>query len=239
MFKKNNAKICLFDMNGTLIDLAALDPFFREIFGHASFRKLWTERVLQTSFALSLAGRFESFQRIMEETFLTMVREQRAELDSSQKADFKKRLSELPIFYDVREGLQIFRQNGYRLIALTNSSIREAKHLLEVLGIDDLIQEVFSVEDVKEYKPGPNPYLHVANEINVSPARMWVVSGHAWDVMGAKEAGYQTALLDRPECGLNHCYTAPDVKEHDLVELAQEVVNKDKGFLENIMHFSI
>lgn len=239
MFRKNNAKICLFDMNGTLIDLAALDPFFREIFGHASFRKLWTERVLQTCFALSLAQKFENHQRIMEETFLTMVREQRAELVSAQRADFKKRLSELPIFFDVREGLELFRQNGYRLIALTNSSAREAHRHLETCGIDDLIEEVFSVEDVKEYRPAANPYLHVANEINVSPARMWMISGHAWDVTGAKEAGYQTALLDRPECGLNHCFSAPDLKEHDLVELAQEVVNRDKGFLENIMHFSI
>lgn len=34
-------RICVFDVNGTLLDLGTLDPHFERIFGDASMRQPW------------------------------------------------------------------------------------------------------------------------------------------------------------------------------------------------------
>ena len=35
------ARVCVFDVNETLLDLGALDPHFERIFGDASMRQAW------------------------------------------------------------------------------------------------------------------------------------------------------------------------------------------------------
>jgi hypothetical protein len=44
-------RICVFDVNETLLDLTALDPPFEAAFGRSAVRREWFGQMLQSAFA--------------------------------------------------------------------------------------------------------------------------------------------------------------------------------------------
>ena len=50
-------RILAFDVNETLLDLAALDPLFERAFGDAAVRPQWFAQMLQLAFVGSITGR--------------------------------------------------------------------------------------------------------------------------------------------------------------------------------------
>ena len=51
----------VFDVNETLLDLAALDAPFAEVFGDASVRALWFAQVLQSALVGNSIGKYSNF----------------------------------------------------------------------------------------------------------------------------------------------------------------------------------
>ena len=47
-------RVCVFDVNETLLDLAALDTLFERVFGDASVRRLWFNQMLQSAFVATI-----------------------------------------------------------------------------------------------------------------------------------------------------------------------------------------
>ena len=50
-------RIIVFDVNETLLDLAALDPYFERAFGDVAARKEWFARMLRTAFVSVITDR--------------------------------------------------------------------------------------------------------------------------------------------------------------------------------------
>jgi 2-haloacid dehalogenase len=66
----------VFDVNETLLDLAAMDPMFERHFGDASVRREWFAQVLMTTLTMTLVGDYANFAKIGEAA-LAMVSERR------------------------------------------------------------------------------------------------------------------------------------------------------------------
>ena len=56
--------VCVFDVNETLLDLAALDSHFERIFGDARVRRLWFSQLLQSALVTSVLNDYTDFGRI-------------------------------------------------------------------------------------------------------------------------------------------------------------------------------
>jgi len=54
-------RVLAFDVNETLLDLAALDPLFEDAFGDAAARKQWFALMLQVAFVGGLTDRYVDF----------------------------------------------------------------------------------------------------------------------------------------------------------------------------------
>jgi phosphoserine phosphatase len=54
-------RVCVFDVNETLLDLAALDPLFERVFGDASVRRLWFNQMLQSAFVATMTDAYVTF----------------------------------------------------------------------------------------------------------------------------------------------------------------------------------
>ena len=50
------ARVCVFDVNETLLDLGALDPHFEQIFGDAGVRRAWFLQLLQSALVATVTG---------------------------------------------------------------------------------------------------------------------------------------------------------------------------------------
>jgi 2-haloacid dehalogenase len=53
--------VCVFDVNETLLDLAALDPLFERTFGDAAVRGRWFAQMLQLALTATITGEYRPF----------------------------------------------------------------------------------------------------------------------------------------------------------------------------------
>ena len=57
-------RICVFDVNETLLDLQALDPYFKKIFGDATIRKQWFGQFIQSALVATITDVYTPFGKI-------------------------------------------------------------------------------------------------------------------------------------------------------------------------------
>ena len=109
--------------------------------------------------------------------------------------------------------------DGFRLVSLTNSSAIGVETQFKNAGLTDLFEKRYSVDSVKKFKPHPDTYRMVLEDLGVQPGEVLMVAAHAWDLAGAKNVGLQTAFVQRPGKTLYPNVARPDYVVKDLVEL--------------------
>lgn len=102
------------------------------------------------------------------------------------------------------------------MVTLTNSAPVAVEQQLKNAGLTDLFERSFSVDAVKRFKPAPEPYRHVAQELGVSIGDLRMVAAHAWDVVGAIRAGCLAAFIARPGKVLYPLGPKPDIVASDF-----------------------
>lgn len=149
-------------------------------------------------------GSAELARTLHHATSLTLVGEFRplSELAASVDESLAQTLSEAEPHGDTREALTKLADAGLAAYVLTNGSADETRARFAHGGLGDLVADVFSVEDVRRYKPDPAPYAHAARTIGRAPGELAFVSAHGWDVIGANRAGYQAVWIEREDWSL-------------------------------------
>lgn len=216
--------ILAFDVNETLLDLAALDPHFERTFGNAAVRKEWFTQALQLVFVSTVTGAYSDFGKIFDAALGVIEERHRKSLSSEQRSAILATVSQLPAHSDVPDGLQRLRDAGFRLVSLTNSTALVANKQLEHSGLKPYFERIFSADSVQRLKPAPEPYHMVAREMGVQVSDICLVAAHAWDVTGAKRAGCGTAFIARPGQILDSLAPKPDVIATDLADLASQLL---------------
>jgi 2-haloacid dehalogenase len=132
----------------------------------------------------------------------------------------------MPAHPDVADGLATLRDNGYRLVTLTNSPPNPGvPSPLESAGLGGYFERQFSVDACCTFKPARDVYDYVCRELEVAPAECMMVAAHVWDTIGAQSAGFSGALITRagnaplPLDGLPQ----PTLVAHDLRQLARQL----------------
>jgi 2-haloacid dehalogenase len=211
--------VIVFDLVGTLVDLSALDPIFRQEFGASAVRREWFTEALQLAFAITARGEFESFSAVTEAAL--KIVEQRHEPGRSlfRRRRVLQQLKALPPFPDVKPALHELRATGALLAVLTNSGKRSAIETLESGGLMSFFSQVLSAEDAGHLKPAPEPYRLAAKRLKIKPKQLLLVAAHSWDVAGAAGAGCQTCFIKRPGQFLDALTPKPDLILNDLRDL--------------------
>jgi 2-haloacid dehalogenase len=105
----------------------------------------------------------------------------------------------MPAHPDVADGLTMLRDNGFRLVTLTNSPPNPSgASPLESAGLGGYFERQFSVDACRTFKPARDVYDYVCRELQVPPADWMMVAAHVWDTIGAQSAGLSAALITRP-----------------------------------------
>ncbi|GAA5514435.1 (S)-2-haloacid dehalogenase 4A [Deinococcus carri] len=218
------ASVVVFDVIETLLDLGSLDPLFGDLFGDPATRQVWFEQTLQNALVSTVVGDYQNFE-VLGLSALTMLAEKRGtSVSAAGRLRLEKALLELPAHPDAVPALERLREAGYRLATLTNSLGMASEVELRFAGLRDFFEQALSADDVKRLKPAREPYLYAARQLQVSPARMWLVAAHAWDVTGAAAASCKTAFVGRPGKVLNPAAPRPDVTGENLRDIAEGIL---------------
>jgi 2-haloacid dehalogenase len=221
-------KVIAFDVNETLLDLAALDPLFEETFGDAGSRQQWFAQMLQLAFVGGLVDRYVDFTTAQRGALHMLGALRGVELGDSERERILDGMRTLPAHPEVPGALDRIREAGFALAALTNSPLDVAQDQVRNAGIADRFDAVLSADEVKALKPRREPYELVARTFDVAPSEVRLVAAHAWDVTGALAAGCAAAFVARPGKALSPLGDQPDIVGDDLAVVADAIVARDR-----------
>jgi len=212
------------DVNETLLDIEALRPEFQAALGDGALVREWFSTVLLYSEVVTLAGPYSDFASLGAAALdMTAAAHQRP-LSVEGRRRILQGMLALPAHADVREGLEMMRDAGLRLVTLTNSPPASVRQQLTNAGIASLFEHSFSVDAVRRFKPAAEVYRSVADALGVSIDQLRLVAAHAWDVHGALRAGCAAAFVARPGKVLFPLGPKPDIVGSDFVDVARKIV---------------
>ncbi|WP_440996556.1 haloacid dehalogenase type II [Arhodomonas sp. SL1] len=218
------AQTIVFDVNETLLDLAALDPLFERLFGDAGARREWFTQVLQSAMTITLTGRYEDFSAVGAAA-LAMVAERRGlTLADDDRQAVGAAMRRLPPHPEVPEALEDLRDAGFRLVALTNSAPEAMDEQLAHAGLRPLFSEALSVDRARALKPARAVYETAASTLGEPPAALTMVAAHGWDVAGAMSAGWRGAFVARPGQVWEALFPPPQIIGADLKAVSRELI---------------
>jgi 2-haloacid dehalogenase len=221
--------VLVFDVNETLIDIEALDPVFEQIFGDAGVMREWFGQLVMYSMTTALSGCYVDFFSLGQGVLRMLGEIHGAPILQTDVDLIRQAMLTMPAHADVTDGLTMLRDNGFRMVTLTNSPPNpDGPSPLASAGLSGYFERQFSVDACGTYKPAPDTYHQVCRELRVAPENTMMVAAHVWDTIGAQSAGFSAALITRPGnaplpvAGLPR----PTFVAEDLRALAQQVIGE-------------
>jgi 2-haloacid dehalogenase len=220
-------RVLLFDVNETLLDLAALDPHFEAAFGDKHARREWFATMLRSAFLLTITGPYRPFGDHFREALRQTAASHGVVVSATDAQRILGGVRRLPPHSDVRPALERLRAAGFRMAAFTNSTHEVEDEQLVNAGIRDLFETALSADDGKRLKPAREAYEHAAKLMGVPVSEVRLIAAHDWDVAGALRAGARAAFVARPGTIWNELVDRPDVWGVDLEDVAEQIIARD------------
>lgn len=218
-----------FDVYGTLVDPLRVNVHLEPFVGALAdeFAARWRQKQLEYAFRRGLMRRYENFDVCTEQA----LRYTMAALDVDLPAQDQRRIlaeyRNLPAFPDVVAGLASLRDQGHTLVAFSNGVEASLRELLEHAGVIEQLADVVSVDDIQTFKPSPDVYTYLAEQLGRPMNETWLISANYWDVSGATAAGLRAAWVRRdPNAVPDPWGIEPDLTVANLQELAERIARE-------------
>lgn len=221
-------RVIVCDVNETLLDIAALEPRFARVFADGRVLQEWFTTVLLYSEVSTLAGPYNDFGTIAGAALDMVAQARGVRMSAADREGIVQGMLSLPAHPDVRDGLQIMRDAGLRLVTLTNSASAAVQQQLANAGLSSFFERSFSVDAVRRFKPANEVYRQVADALGVPMNGLRLVAAHAWDIVGALQAGYAAAFVARPGKVLFPLGPQPDITASDFRSVARLIVDAEE-----------
>jgi 2-haloacid dehalogenase len=190
--------VLVFDVNETLIDIEALSPLFEQIFGDARVMREWFGQLVMYSMTTALSGCYVDFFTLGQGVLRMLGEIHGTRISDGDLDRIKQAMMTMPAHPDVADGLATLRDDGFRLVTLTNSPPNPGvPSPLESAGLGGYFERQFSVDARRTFKPAQDVYDYVCRELEVAPTECMMIAAHVWDTIGAQSAGYSGALITR------------------------------------------
>ena len=219
-------EVIVFDVNETLLNLAALDPHFERALGDTSARQQWFAQVLQSALVNTILDSYVDFGTIGAAALEMTAARRGVSLSASDRSAILGGMLNLPPHSEVPESLERLRAAGFRLATLTNSTAEAAEAQLTNAGLIECFDRVFSVDPVRRFKPAIETYRMAARELGVAASDLRLVAAHDWDVAGAMRAGWAAAFVARPGMVLGPLGEKPDIVGQDLRDVVDQILEE-------------
>jgi 2-haloacid dehalogenase len=126
-----------------------------------------------------------------------------------------KKLSTFP---EVNETLKQLKNKNLKLAILSNGSPDLLNELVNSNNLTEVFDDLFSIEEVKIYKPDNKVYQIPINKYKIKPEEIFFLSSNTWDVSGGGNYGYQSIWVNRN----NNIFDNLDYKpKHEIKNLKQ------------------
>ncbi len=188
---------CVFDAYGTLFDVAAAANRCRDKLGDKAdeLAAVWRVRQLEYTWLRSLMQEYVEFWQVTGDGLDYAM----ATLGIKDDA-LRERLMDIYMVLDaypeVKDVLTSIKAGGIKTAILSNGTPKMLNAAVANAGIEDVLDDTFSVETVGIYKPHPSVYQMAVDGLGVEAGRICFMSSNAWDAAAAN-FGFRVVWVNR------------------------------------------
>jgi len=193
----DNSKAIVFDAFGTLFDVNSAAEKSKNKIGNKweNFANFWRTTQLEYTWLRSLMKKHKNFWQITEDSLDKSM--ETFHIDKSLRNDLLNFYKELSPYPEVKNVLENLKKKSFKLAILSNGTPELLNHLVKSSDLENLFDDIFSIEEVKIYKPHPSVYDIPVNKYKVSKGEITFLSANTWDVSGAGNYGYNSIWVNR------------------------------------------
>ena len=118
-------------------------------------------------------------------------------IDPSMRNELLDLYKILSIFPEVREVLQNLKKKDYKLAILSNGTPALLNELVASNNLDNIFDDIFSIEEVGIYKPDSKVYDMPIKKYKIQKEEVAFLSTNTWDVSGGGNYGYSSIWVNR------------------------------------------
>ncbi len=192
-----NVKAIIFDAYGTLFDVNSAAEKCKNKIGDKwePFANYWRTIQLEYTWLRSLMKKHKDFWKITEDSLDKSM--QVFKIDSSMKNELLDLYKVLSTFPEVNETLNKLKERNYKLSILSNGTPSLLNELVRSNNLENIFDDIFSVEEVKTYKPDPNVYNIPIKKYQFEKNDFAYLSANTWDVSAAGNYGFNAVWVNR------------------------------------------
>ncbi|MBF0277301.1 MAG: haloacid dehalogenase type II [SAR324 cluster bacterium] len=196
--KFQGIKACVYDAYGTLFDVHSAVGKHKDRLGEKAdaVSNIWRMKQLEYTWLRSLMENHADFWQVTREA-LDYAFDTNDVDDPQLVSDLMDAYLQLECYPEVKDTLSLLKQGGAKNVILSNGSPMMLEAAVEHAGIGDLIDQIFSVESIKIYKPSPQVYQLATRGLGIQANQISFQSSNAFDVAGSANFGFQVAWINR------------------------------------------
>jgi 2-haloacid dehalogenase len=195
--------VLAFDVYGTLINTYGMVDLLQRYIGEEKampFATLWRDKQLEYSFRRSMMDRYEPFYTCTTNALDYCIDTFQVTITRDQHFSLVKKYQNLPVFKDVIASLEsLSERSDLELYAFTNGPLEDVEKLFEDNGINQFFRDIVSADEIRKFKPDPLVYQHFLKRSGGTAEDSYLVSGNAFDIIGALNAGMKSIWVRRSE----------------------------------------
>ena len=214
-----NVKAIIFDAYGTLFDVNSAAEKCKDKIGDKweSFANFWRTTQLEYTWLRSLMKRHKDFWQITEDSLDKSMKA--FSIDPSMKNELMNLYKVLSPFKEVPETLKKLKGKNFKLAILSNGTPSLLDELVKSNNLDELFDDIFSIEEVGIYKPDSRVYDLPIKKYKIKNSEVIFLSANTWDVSGGGNYGYQSIWVNRNNNIFDKLDFNPSNQIKDLTEL--------------------
>ena len=192
-----NTKALVFDAYGTLFDVNSAANKCKEKIGEdwEKFANFWRTTLLEYTWLRSLMGRHRDFWKITEDSLEKSM--QVFGVDKNMKNELLNLYKVLSPYPEVKNVLETLKDQNFKLAILSNGTPSLLNELVSSNDLNNLFDDLFSVEEVKVFKPASKVYEIPTRKYNIKASQITFLSANTWDVSGGGNFGYNSVWVNR------------------------------------------
>jgi len=214
-----NTKAIIFDAYGTLFDVNSAAEKCKDKIGDKweGFANYWRTTQLEYTWLRSLMKRHKDFWQITEDSLEKSMK--KFNINNNMRNELLNLYKVLSTFSEVKETLQNLKEKNFKLAILSNGTPELLDHLVSTNNLENIFDDIFSIEEVKIYKPDSRVYDLPIRKFKFRKDEIVFLSANTWDVSGAGNYGFNSIWVNRSNNIFDSLDFKPKIEIKSLNEL--------------------
>tara|TARA_Y100001970_G_scaffold135436_1_gene166744 strand:+ start:347 stop:1006 length:660 start_codon:yes stop_codon:yes gene_type:complete len=214
-----NTKAIIFDAYGTLFDVNSAAEKCKDKIGDEweAFANFWRTTQLEYTWLRSLMMRHKDFWQVTEDSLDKSMSV--FKVDTGMKKELLNLYKILSTYPEVKKVLEILKKKNLKLAILSNGTPSLLNELVKSNDLDCLFDDLFSIEEVKIYKPDNRVYDMPVKKYKIQPKEITFLSANSWDVSGGGNFGFNSVWVNRNKSHFDNLDYKPKYEIGNLTQL--------------------